>query len=108
MAQSVQDVSRRLLIESTFLNYGCLSRVSEADIEKLYTEIEKLNADPFKDEQTFEKVTQYKLESVKSKEELKERIHQMRAETAQRLLKTVAENANADQIAGVLADIAVS
>lgn len=108
MAQSVQDVSRRLLIESAFLNYGCLSRVSEADIEKLYTEIEKLNADPFKDEQTFEKVTQYKLESVKSKEELKERIHQMRAETAQRLLKTVAENANADQIAGVLADIGVS
>ena len=108
MAQSVQDISRRLLIESAFLNYGCLRRVSDAEVDKLYAEIEKLNADPFKDDQTFEKVTQYKLESLKSKEELKERIHQMRAETANRALKIVAENANAEQIAGVLVDIGVS
>lgn len=107
MAQSVQDVSKRLLIESAFLNYGCLQRASEADIAKLYEEVEKLNQLSEINEEALEKVIKYDIENIKSKEDLKLRIHEMRAKTAEKIFEDVAKNANEAQVAAVLESIGI-
>lgn len=108
MAQMVQDVSKRLLIESAFLNYGCLQRASDADIAKLYTEVEKLNKLSEVSEEALEKVIKYEIEDIKSKEDLKQRIHQMRLQTAEKIFDTVAQNSNEAQVCAVLEDIGIA
>jgi len=111
MAESnVLDVSQRLLIESALCDYAILTNVSDADIAVLYDKIEKLNEKCFEDEKSFETVTEYELDSIHSKEELKKRIESMRSKIAEEVFiyydrKTLA---NKKKISAIMKNIGIA
>ncbi len=99
----IQDsnLNGRLLVGTAFLDYCALAEISNTDIDKLYAKIEKLNE--LSSEKDMELVVKYDLENVTSKDALKERIKQIRSQTAEKIFDYYALSAqNAAVVQGVM------
>lgn len=104
----VVDISKKLFIETAFLEYGRVARVSETDIDELYAKIETLNNwEQTGDDQALDKVIKYDLESIKSKEDLKQRINQIRLQTAEKVFQNIAAISSETEISGVLQEMGI-
>ena len=114
MANTIKDVSKRLLIESALMDYSRFIHVTDADIDELYRKIEKLNEECFNDEKTFALVEKYNLDAITSREDLKKRIDAMRGQLAEKIFDYYATGdaksdlgRHSESIALVLKDIGI-
>ena len=95
------NLNGRLLVGTAFLDYCALAEISNSDIDKLYAKIEKLNE--LSSEKDMELVVKYDLENVTSKDALKERIKQIRSQTAEKIFDYYAlSEQNAAVVQGVM------
>lgn len=78
-----KDLSKRIVIETAFLDYCRLSTITDADIDQLYEQVSKLNE--LDHDEDLETVIAYDLESVHSKDDLRSRIKEIRHQTAQKI-----------------------
>lgn len=78
-----KDLSKRLVIETAFLDYCRLSAITDADIDQLYEQVAKLNR--LEHDKDLETVIAYDLESVRNKDDLRLRIKEIRHQTAQKI-----------------------
>lgn len=110
---NVNDISQRLLIESALMDYSKFLHITDADINELYCKIEKLNEDCFNNEESFALVEKYNLDAITSREELKKRISNMRAQMAEKIFDYYATgdktdiSRHANSIGTVLKDIGI-
>ena len=95
------NLNGRLLVGTAFLDYCALAEISNTDIDKLYAKIEKLNE--LSSEKDMELVVKYDLENLTSKDALKERIKQIRSQTAEKIFDYYAlSEQNAAVVQGVM------
>lgn len=96
------NLSKRIFIDVALLDYCRMANVSEADIDKLYEKVEKLNDDAFKDEEAFNIVVENGLDEITSREKLKDRLDQMKAKLAEKIFDYYAIDGNSEN-AGLIA-----
>lgn len=93
---SQNDVSKRLLIEVALLDYCRMVNVSEADIDRLYQQVERLNEKAFENENAMDVVINYKLDEINSRDALKERLSEMKSQLAERIFDYYAIDLNSE------------
>ncbi len=77
------DLSKRLVVETAFLDYCRLFSITEADIDLLYEKISNLNK--LEKNEDLDIVVAYQLDTIHNKEELRSRIKEIRNQTAQKI-----------------------
>ncbi|MBO4284984.1 MAG: hypothetical protein J5895_01980 [Alphaproteobacteria bacterium] len=84
---SIENNNRTILLEVALLDYCRFSNVSDADIALLYERVEQIKKDFENDkEYALDAMIQYDLENIKSKEDLKVRIKEKKAQIAGQIL----------------------
>lgn len=107
-APQQNNLSKRIFTEVALLDFCRMANVSEADIDRLYTQIEKLNDSAFSDEKAMDTVIKYDLESINSRDALKERLQQIKSQIADRIFEyyKISENPeNAALLTSTLASL---
>ncbi|MBQ7660002.1 MAG: hypothetical protein IJS26_04620 [Alphaproteobacteria bacterium] len=84
---SIENNNRSILLEVALLDYCRFSNVSDADIALLYERVEQIKKD-FENEKEYalEPMLKYDLENINSKEDLKLRIKEKKAQIARHIL----------------------
>lgn len=94
------QVNRRIMLETAFLDYNQFSNISDADLEVLYQRVEKIKQDYLSDQEyTLEPMAKFDLESISSKADLKKRIEEKRAEIAGAIFEQINIGADKDAAA---------
>lgn len=94
------QVNRRIMLETAFLDYSRFSNISDADVEVLYQQVEKIKQDYLSDQEyTLEPMAKFDLESISSKADLKKRIEEKRAEIAGAIFEQINIGADKDAAA---------
>lgn len=101
------DIAKHLVVETAFLDYCRLAAITDADIDQLYEDISRLNR--LDQEDDLETVLAYDLESVKNKDDLRNRIKEIRSQTAQRIFDYYElSDENANLVRTVMANIGIA